>query len=55
VLNFGDATFLQHVIANVTEYLKLLETGEFNILGGLTDDLEKVPFEHWSLALMKLL
>jgi len=55
VLNFADATFLQHVVANITKHLKLLKTGEFNTLRGLTDDLEKIPFEHWSLALMRLL
>ena len=55
MLNFADATFLQHVVTDVTKNLKLLKTGEFNVFSSLTDDLEKVSFEHWSLVLMKLL
>ena len=46
MLYFGASTFFQHVVANIEEYFKLLETGEFNTFGGLTDDFEKVAFEH---------
>ena len=47
VLYLADATFFQHVVAHIAEHFKLLKTGEFNVFSSLTDDLEKVSFEHW--------
>jgi len=46
VLYLADPTFLQHVVTYITKYFKLLETSEFGALGSLTDDLEKISFEH---------
>jgi len=40
VLYLADASFLQHVVTHITEYFKLLETGEFNVFSSLTDNLE---------------
>ena len=46
MLYLADPPFLQHVVADVTEHFKLLETSQFSVLGSLTDDLENVSFEH---------
>ena len=46
VLYFGDATFCKHVITHIAEDLELFNTGETRIFSGLTNNFEKICFEH---------
>ena len=46
VLYFGDATFCKHIITYIAEDLELFNTGETRIFSGLTNDFEKICFEH---------